>query len=475
MLSCVVAVALWAPTASAAEFKVDTTKDRLDASPGDGTCAAASGKCSLRAAIQEANAFPGLDDVLLPKGTFELTRAPAQTEGADEGDLDLLEALVIEGKGSRKTVIRQTVKDRVFLSDASPAGFLPGSVLSRLAVKGGEVAASHGGGILARDNLLALSHVALRRNTLVQELNNTSLGGGVAQLDGTLDIQDSTIAGNAVRGKILTSGAGGGGVFVHFDADAAITDSKITGNRAHEANRPLGGAAYLQGPTEITGTRVAGNRAELGGAIHMDSNGGLTVGQSTISGNTALRGGALHVDAGAAANFTNSTVSGNRLLASENPADDGAAFHVERGVLRLISTTVADHALNPGQATVVLVDVPPAGDTQADILASVLFNPRPECVGEALIDEIAQNVLGDDSCLVSGITPNLVADPLLKPLRLNPGPGPGQLTTTHALRPSSPAIDFATTLCPPPDVDQRGVGRPQGDACDSGAFERSGP
>jgi hypothetical protein len=59
----------------------------------------------------------------------------------------------------------------------------------------------------------------------------------------------------------------------------------------------------------------------------------------------------------------------------------------------------------------------------------------------------------------------LSADPLLGPLADNGGP-----TQTHALQPDSPAIDAAVE-CPPPATDQRGVSRPQGDACDIGSFE----
>ena len=55
---------------------------------------------------------------------------------------------------------------------------------------------------------------------------------------------------------------------------------------------------------------------------------------------------------------------------------------------------------------------------------------------------------------------------LLGPLAGNGGP-----TATHALLDGSPAIDAAdAALCPP--TDQRGVVRPQGAACDVGAFER---
>ena len=59
----------------------------------------------------------------------------------------------------------------------------------------------------------------------------------------------------------------------------------------------------------------------------------------------------------------------------------------------------------------------------------------------------------------------LTADPLLGPLGDNDGP-----TQTMPLLTGSPAIDAGNnTTCP--STDQRGVSRPQGAACDIGAFE----
>jgi hypothetical protein len=47
----------------------------------------------------------------------------------------------------------------------------------------------------------------------------------------------------------------------------------------------------------------------------------------------------------------------------------------------------------------------------------------------------------------------------------------GGATETHALLPGSAAINAGTPNCPPPSTDQRGVTRPQGAACDTGAYE----
>ena len=60
----------------------------------------------------------------------------------------------------------------------------------------------------------------------------------------------------------------------------------------------------------------------------------------------------------------------------------------------------------------------------------------------------------------------MVADALIGPLAANGGPTP-----THALLDGSPALD-AADIAACPRTDQRGVRRPQGSGCDSGAFER---
>src|SRR5947207_4209169 len=61
-----VALALALPAASGATtaFTVDQAGDSHDANPGDGVCADAIGNCTLRAAIEEANALAGKQTIL---------------------------------------------------------------------------------------------------------------------------------------------------------------------------------------------------------------------------------------------------------------------------------------------------------------------------------------------------------------------------------------------------------------------------
>src|SRR5215210_3494111 len=132
------------PASAGAEivFKVNSTKDRLDADTGDNVCAATDGKCTLRAAIGQANATPGDDEIKLPKGTLKLTRPTANSGTGDNstGELDVSESVEINGRGPDKTVIEQTKNDGVLYNAAPFAGFsAPGLTVNGVTLTGGHI------------------------------------------------------------------------------------------------------------------------------------------------------------------------------------------------------------------------------------------------------------------------------------------------------------------------------------------------
>jgi CSLREA domain-containing protein len=70
LLALVCAVS--APTVARGEtFPVTTTGDEVDAVPGDEYCVDTSGKCSLRAALEEANELSGEDEIRFDEEVFE--------------------------------------------------------------------------------------------------------------------------------------------------------------------------------------------------------------------------------------------------------------------------------------------------------------------------------------------------------------------------------------------------------------------
>lgn len=91
------------PATEAAVFTVDTHADGTDADPGDGLCRTSLGQCSLRAAVQEADARLGADRIELPHGIFRLGL----------GTLSIRTDVEIVGSGSGVTFIEAGTNHRV--------------------------------------------------------------------------------------------------------------------------------------------------------------------------------------------------------------------------------------------------------------------------------------------------------------------------------------------------------------------------
>src|SRR5688572_13157385 len=98
-------VGLQAAAASSATFVVTTTADALDVRVGDGLCAAGSGLCSLRAAVQEANALPGADVIEIPAGTYAIEIRPLNQNDIATGDIDITDSVAIRGAGAPSTIV----------------------------------------------------------------------------------------------------------------------------------------------------------------------------------------------------------------------------------------------------------------------------------------------------------------------------------------------------------------------------------
>jgi CSLREA domain-containing protein len=205
--------------------------------------------------------------------------------------------------------------------------------------------------------------------------------------------------------------------------DGGSADITISGNKAVRVFQV--GTGTLSGPqltlknlTVADGTLASGS----GGAII--NIGTVMVLNSTFSGNSASLGGGA-IDNIGTLEVTNSTFSGN------SSATNGGGISNGDGDTATLSNTI-------------MANSPSGGN----------------CAG-TITDGGGNLEWPDASCGFA--TPS--ADPNLGPLQDNGGP-----TQTHALLAGSAAIDAAVS-CPPPTTDQRGVSRPQGSACDIGAYE----
>ncbi len=178
-------------------------KDAADAAPGNGACATAAGTCTLRAAIQEANALAGPDSITLIAGTYALTTRGGSEDAAATGDLDILGDLTLTGATTGLTVISGGGVDRIF--DVSGTAAV---TISRLTIQSGNaVGTAAAGGGIRNAGSLTLTALAIRGNTAP-----TGDGGGVANTSsGRLQLTNVTLSGNvaAARGGGIANDVGG--------------------------------------------------------------------------------------------------------------------------------------------------------------------------------------------------------------------------------------------------------------------------
>jgi CSLREA domain-containing protein len=174
----------------AATFTVNSTADAVDARPGDGICATATGACTLRAAIQETNALPGADTVIVPAGTYILT-IPGRGETASAtGDLDITDNLTVAGAGAANTVVEPCTPspptapcggiDRLFHVDPNAAGInvtISGMTIQNGAsgpIIGGGISTNGGAILLGRAAVIGASQHIASADVVVAETFNTS-------------------------------------------------------------------------------------------------------------------------------------------------------------------------------------------------------------------------------------------------------------------------------------------------------------
>ena len=277
-------------------------------------------------------------------------------------------------------------------------------------------------------------------------------GGGI---DGVFNISCGStvvISRLSVRNGNATFG---GGIFNCDFANLTLTDISIGGNIAFDA----GGGLLNAGTATLTNVTISGNTGAFGGGISNTRSATLT--NVTISGNTAHLGGGIENE-GTAMTLTNVTISGNT-------ADEGGGIDTTPNAT-LTNVTIAGNTAGVGGGISYSIFFTAAPTAKNTILANNGFSDNcsisTTAIGVLPIVSLGHNLDSGSTCAFTGPGDLSNTDPKLGPLQNNGGP-----TQTHALRPGSPAIDAGGPDCPPPATDQRGVARPQGAACDIGAYE----
>lgn len=248
------------------------------------------------------------------------------------------------------------------------------------------------------------------------------------------------VVGTDPRTTVLQEVSGGDRrVFlVEQDASLRLRGVTVTGGAGASGVLLFGGGNELQATDAV----FTGNTGARGGAINATGSASVVLDRVTLHGNTATeRGGAIRLaDAGGTLAVSRSTISGNT-------APVGSAIAVQNG-----TATVSQATLTDGLD----VAAPGAAQSRASVLGGCTGTP-PTSQG-ANVDPAA-------SCTLAGAGDRSGVDPLLAPLGDHGGPTPTRLPQA-----GSPLLD-ADPACAAGEVDQRGVARPQGPACDVGAVE----
>lgn len=262
-------------------FVVDHFADDLpDATPGDGRCETlpltASGVvCTLRAAVMEANAQPGLAHITFAHSDdpVMLTLAAAGPVG---GALDITDTVAIDGnlrEGRPATAISgQMVGERLFLVDAPNAPVY----LRNLNLRGGD--AGGRGGALA---VLLGSSASVSRSEMS---DNRALNGGgaIAVLGGLLSVQDSDFHANH-------SDSGPLGLFANFGSRISIVNSSFRDHLGFDAGGSPQSAIGIDPDVSLSAFNTTFNGNQI--ALHADRPDVLLLLHNTIA--DQLSGGVI--------------------------------------------------------------------------------------------------------------------------------------------------------------------------------------
>ena len=258
---------------------------------------------------------------------------------------------------------------------------------------------------------------------------------------------------------------------------------RVSGLTFTGGSAAVGGAIVNAGTLTVSDMVFSGNSAGIGGAIANVQAGDLTVERSVLTANSANEGSAIH------------NVNGARILDSTFTENSGSAAVVSTHLLTVVRSTFSGNVFGGAIAAARSFSVVNSTFVGNQGFATISFSgPFPAAItGSTIVDNLGDgiqisgpltlrnSIVANNAGLNCGfgitdgggnlhwpfsICPGTLADPLLDPAGLADNGGP---TQTIALTAESPAIDAVPVPCLP--TDQRGVTRPQGAACDIGAFE----
>ena len=277
-------------------FTVNDLGDMPDANPGDTVCADANGKCTLRAAIQEANAITPCSPLTINfsvTGTINLATALPDLNHPN---------LTINGPGANQLDVHRNAVTpfRIFTINSGKTVGLNGLTISN----GDAGTGAWGGGIIS-SGILSINNCEIRGN-------HADNGGGLSIIGGQVTISDSTVSGNTTTFQ-------GAGIDDIAGADLTLINTTISGNTA---GTTPGGIRIIGGGTLTLVNCTVTNNTSL-----TNFTGGVGTNTSSV---TRLRNTIVANNVGADLRNSGGTVTslGNNLT-----SDNGGGFLTAAGDL----------------------------------------------------------------------------------------------------------------------------------------------
>jgi predicted outer membrane repeat protein len=505
-----------AQTAASIEVNSTGDGDNLNPAVGCDTDAAAPGEqCTLRAAIQRANALSGDDEI-----TFNIPATQPNCDATGVCNIKLTKALPevsanlrITGPGANKLSVRRETGGnyRIF----NFAAGVDAATISGLSISNG-FAPEAGGAVLFLGKTLNV-------NGCVFSENRATEAGGAIHAEGSLNVSDSTFSGN------LAPSVRGGGA-IHALGALSVARSKFTDNTSGFRGGAISTGSGTPVEIRIADSTFERNGADTGGALGLYSIGSVThITNCILRGNTTTGySGGIYQSFGTL-NLTNTTISDNQgfglvilpsngLVTNTNINNSTISGNARGGIttaitatlrtnLNVTNSTIAENKEGPGitianRVTLNITNSTIARNEEGGVLRiETATDPGTWTVKSSIIasnrlDDVRGGFTSGGFNLI-GKTDNSTGftqptdqtgtsasplDPKLAPAGLQSNGGP---TQTIALDPGSPALDKGTSdsLNGPLTTDQRGTGFARlydnpaianaAGGTDIGAFERN--
>ena len=476
-----------------AQFIVDGLEDDSDMTPGDGVCDINEappelGDCTLRAAVEEANALGGDQSV-----SFAISGVVALVNGV----ISITDDITIAGLSPQGTVIRQDSPAAGIFLIATGVDAPKSAVFENMTLREAELSAISSG----PDTEVRIEDCHFVENQVTGGTGGAFSTAGVAEIDRSFFFMNSAIDAGAIQlisstadvtirnSEFIANTSTGPGGAIEMDAGSGtlvVQDSRFDNNQSTGAS---GGAISGNGTMEILRSTFNGNIAGVGAG---DDGGAISYLQGTpgafrfdmqesvvANGFAGDQGGGIFVLSGNDVLILRSAFIANEAGISGGGINIGQIGGTQQIANSTIAANIAplggglntSGTIEMGHLTVYINE---GGGIQQAAFGATLSNSivaraagagsGPDCDGAALIAN-EPNMDSDGSCGVSITAPD---------------PGLGALTPVlaYSLLEGSPGLDSADSgvcLSPPVSgIDQLGTTRPIGPECDLGAREGAG-